>query len=364
MSDASPPPPAAASTAPTWSANGGADDSPRPAAFPEAPSPGAPGAWTLASLRLFWNVNEQRLRAPWRLASLAFVGTALSRITAASLDAAGVPPLGVDAPSRIILTLLLVLASVALVGHFGDRRTLGEFGLQLDRAWWADLGFGAALGALLMTGIFAAEWAAGWIRVTPGLAAGASPASLAAHLGPLALLFVGVAVNEELIFRGYLLRVLAEGLRGRRLGARAAVVYAALLTASLFGVAHLGNPAATWSSALGITVAGLLLAGGYILTGRLGAPIGLHLTWNFFQGPVYGFSVSGFQSHRTTVWTIEQGGPELWTGGAFGPEAGLVGLAATVLGCVLLLAWFRWRTGTLAVYTALSDPPLPRQPAA
>ena len=63
-------------------------------------------------------------------------------------------------------------------------------------------------------------------------------------------------------------------------------------------------------------------------------PIGLHAAWNFFEGSVYGFPVSG--STRDSLLTVEARGPELATGGAFGPEGSLVGLAAMLLTALVL----------------------------
>lgn len=305
----------------------------------------------------FWNLGERRLRALWRVAALVLVAAVLSQAINGSLRALGVARQGFDAPLRSVLTLLLVLASVALAARLFERRSLVDYGLRLDRAWWADCGFGLALGALLMSLIFAFEWSAGWVTAVAALDAGVAAGALAQDLGVLALLFVSVAVNEELLFRGYLLRTLAEGLRGSRLVPRAALGTSLALTSGVFGVAHLGNPDATWVSSLNITGAGVLLAASYVLTGRLGVSIGLHMTWNFFQGPVYGFAVSGTHVSRATVLTLQQGGPELWTGGAFGPEAGLVGVLAMALGLALVVLWTRWREGRLALCVALVEPP-------
>jgi hypothetical protein len=93
--------------------------------------------------------------------------------------------------------------------------------------------------------------------------------------------------------------------------------------------------------ARGLVLAGLHLACGYLR--RLAAlPIGLHIGWNFFEGTVFGFQVSGLSGMPTLIRQIIDG-PELLTGGAFGPEAGLVILPAFVLGVLLVYGYTRQR---------------------
>ena len=90
----------------------------------------------------------------------------------------------------------------------------------------------------------------------------------------------------------------------------------------------------SWAAVLGLLVGGLFLAYGYVRTRSLWLPVGLHIGWNFFEGVVFGFPVSGLDIYP--LLRIKVNGPVLWTGGAFGPEAGLIVLPALILGAALI----------------------------
>jgi membrane protease YdiL (CAAX protease family) len=315
---------------------------------------------------LLWNGGERRFRAPVRVTlltvvtALFVVGTSLG----ASLGLGGLRSLIGGAFGAAAAATAVAVAGVGFVGgavtlsvliaaRYVDRRRLGDLGLRIDRGWWLDCGFGLALGATLMTLVFVVELTAGWIRVT-GLVR--PRADFGVRFLGLVAVFVGVGVYEELLSRGYLLTNAAEGLVGR-IGERGAVGGGVLLTSLLFGLGHTNNPNATLASTVAIVIAGGMLAAGYVLTGELAIPIGLHVTWNLFQGGVYGFPVSGLGVDASVV-AVEETGPDVVTGGAFGPEAGLIGIAAMTLGTVAIAAWSRWRTGTLAFSSAVTSPDL------
>jgi membrane protease YdiL (CAAX protease family) len=86
--------------------------------------------------------------------------------------------------------------------------------------------------------------------------------------------------------------------------------------------------------------AGILLGVAYAVTHNLWLPIALHFGWNFLQGPVLGLTVSG-QSVDSGWRVFRLAGPDLFTGGAFGLEGGLVATATTVLGIMTLLLLLR-----------------------
>ncbi len=254
-----------------------------------------------------------------------------------------------------VAALIGVLLSVWLAGRFLDRRPFADFGFHMSGGWWLDLCFGMTLGALLMSAIFLVELGFGWITVTGALHSLVPGTPFALAILIPATLFLCVGVYEELLFRGYQLRNAAEGLNLPVVGAREAVILAWVLSSAFFGYLHANNPNATLLSTFNITLAGLMLGFGYVLTGELAIPIGLHITWNLFQGGVFGLPVSGNAPLGASVLSTDQGGPELWTGGPFGPEAGLLGPAAMILGVLLIALWVRLRNGKVAIHTPIAE---------
>lgn len=312
---------------------------------------------------LVWNRTERRLRAPLRVvATLLLVGVFVLGL-GLLVGVLGLAPLlvslfGASAGSLAtglvgsLVAGIAILLAVAVAGRIVDRRWFDDFGFHLDRSCWVDLGFGLGLGVGLMTFVFVTGVAAGWFRVT-SVAVGNV---VSGGFVTLVVLFLLVGLYEELFARGYLLTNVAEGLTGY-VGERGAVALSVLFSSSVFGVLHASNPNASLLSTVTITLAGVMLALGYVLTDELAIPIGLHVTWNLFQGGVYGFPVSGLGVETTVVATREQG-PDLVTGGSFGPEAGLLGVAAMVLGTLAIVAWVRWRRGDVGIHPGLTTPEL------
>jgi uncharacterized protein len=203
------------------------------------------------------------------------------------------------------------------------------------------------------------EFSAGWVTVAGTLEA-VGGGSFFPAIAASVVFFLCVGFYEELSSRGYQLTNIAEGLNFPGVGARGAVLLAWVLSSSVFGVLHLANPNASAVSTLDIAFAGLLLGAGYVLTGQLAIPVGLHVTWNFFQGNVFGFPVSGIETIGATFVETEQGGPDLFTGGVFGPEAGLLGVGAMVVGIGAISLYVRLRYGAVRIQTSIAEPPVGR----
>ncbi|PRP91062.1 CAAX amino terminal protease self- immunity [Enhygromyxa salina] len=309
---------------------------------------------------LFWNEDDRRVRALWRLIlhTLALVLVAITLSIALELVGLGGSLGGLSAVGASMAAVVVGLATW-LCTQALDRRELAELGLRLTPRWWLDLAVGFAIGAILMSAIFVVELGAGWLTIE-GRYVGAAPGqAFALALVDPWLTFVAVAFYEELLSRGYHLRNLAEGLHfarlGPKLGPNLALILATLIAASVFGLMHAGNNNATLISSINVGLAGCMLALGLLWTGELALPIGLHLSWNFFQGNVFGFPVSG-NPMEVRVFDVVQGGDPSITGGAFGPEAGLIGLAAMLAGAGLLALWVRLSRGELRLWRELAQP--------
>ena len=312
-------------------------------------------------LRLFWNPAEKRIALVWRLV-IQLIFMLLLSLPMAILQAFMVqsriePTLGLMIGLNLIsilLTLAAFIGSIWLAGRLFDRRKFADFGVHVSPNWWRDLGFGLLLGAVLMALIFLIEYAVGWVTITSTFHIENTQSTFWLGIFMRFLFFVSVGIYEEFIFRGYQLKNVAEGFNAfKRISPKTAILISLLLTSAVFGLAHLSNPNATWVSSFNIFLAGIFLAMGFLLTGELAIPIGLHITWNFFQGNVFGFPVSGTQAGVTLI-SIQQGGPALFTGGAFGPEAGLIGIAAMILGSLLTIWYVKWRYGKIALWEKLA----------
>ncbi len=311
---------------------------------------------------IFWNKEQVRIRAGFRiiLQTTVFflIMKSLQLLMGSQGKITGNTPLwfflGIGG-----IRLLRVIISVWLAGRFLDHRPFTDFGINFKKDWWIDLGFGLGVGILLMSSIFVTELCAGWISISETINTANPEQSFILSFLVFTILFLFVGFSEELFYRGYHLTNLAEGLNFKKIGPKNSIIIAVTLSSILFGVFHLGSPNATIISIINIMLWGALFSLPYVLTGKIAIPIGIHITWNLFQGNVFGFPVSGvtFPSERVTFFSIKQGGPELWTGGAFGPEAGLLNLIIFIAGIILIIGWIKLRQGNLKIFIPIAEPP-------
>jgi len=214
---------------------------------------------------------------------------------------------------------LLLTAVTLVVERFAAGESAARVGLGLRLAA-RDAALGLLLGAALFSCVVFELAIGGFYRI---VAVHVTPA-----LGVAALLFIGDALLEELLFRGVIFRLVEEW---------TGTWIALIVSGALFGFAHAANPHATLVSSLAIALeAGVLLGGAFVLVRNLWFPIGIHFAWNFFEGPVFGTQVSGHALGSSAVSSYVTGPPAI-TGGAFGPEAGIPAMITCLVVAAVLL---------------------------
>jgi membrane protease YdiL (CAAX protease family) len=239
---------------------------------------------------------------------------------------------------RMAVEVMMLLAALGFgalaIRHWRARGTpvLQGLGLAWNARSGRDLMAGIAIAGVAMLGIFLIELAAGAITTSPRRQSWE-------ELGGWFLGKSAASLKEEVLMRGLLLSGLVVALKGRR-------PLAILVSAIAFGCIHLSNPGASLLSVLGNTLGGVVYGMAFLLAGSLWLAIGLHFAWNFVQGPLLGFPVSGIAAGG--LQQVHDLGPAWLSGGAYGPEAGLVGIAFRFVIIALLVLWLKstWRHGT------------------
>ena len=280
--------------------------------------------------------NEQgRLRNGWWI--VVFIGVFLASQIIYHPVSQAVQQFGVGKAwlSPLPVGFLLLVTWVCLRLR---RQPLTAVGLRLDARWLRQAAGGIAFGGVQMLVIATLIYLAGGVRF------GLDPARGWAALGQGVWFFVWAAALEELLFRGFVFQRLVDG---------AGVTVAQLLMAVLFAIAHWGNPGMHGATEIWATMdtilGGLLLGFAYLRTGSLALPIGIHFGWNWVQGSLLGFHVSGLEQ---AGWLLPQlqDKPQWFTGGVFGPEASV--FAVVVDSIAVLLLW-RWKGLTMTSPTPM-----------
>lgn len=225
-----------------------------------------------------------------------------------------------------MLNEVLMVASICILLRFWGI-PFGKLGFSLKgggRSLWT--------GALFIACLYAAGFGLSlWLGEVEVTGVVFSPASLLLSL----LLYLLVAVAEELLVRGFVLGRLLDGGFNR--------FVALFLSAVLFSLLHFFNPSFAFVPFLNILLAGLFLGASYIYTRNLCFPITLHWFWNWIQGPLLGYNVSGNEFGYESLLTLRFPEENLINGGAFGFEGSLLCSLLQVVGIALIIGYYERR---------------------
>ena len=268
------------------------------------------------------------LRVPWRLLSFG-VAWVLAQGIAESVLGPGFGLLsrrvGETVPMYPFTMLIGVAAACSVALRLADDVPWSVMALG-EGAWHGKrMAHGALLGTTAILVTAAVLWAVGALRMEATPTASLDGAmfvqdSWGGTALRLLLLLGPAALWEELVFRGYLYAV-AEEAAGR---------WVARLSSSVaFGAVHLMNPGANVRTTVVVMLAGLCLCLVRERTESLPEAWTAHLAWNWVMAAVLHVPVSGLP-FATPGYRAALSGSDWISGGAWGPEGGLV--AMLVLG--------------------------------
>jgi membrane protease YdiL (CAAX protease family) len=200
---------------------------------------------------------------------------------------------------------------------------------------------GYLIGLAFLGGVVGSIWLAGGYVVEGSGAFGS--AAVGAALLPIGALMLGFIIqgsSEELLFRGWLMQLIAS---------RHGIWIAVVANSALFALAHAGNIEPSNELYVGlanVVLFGLFISLYAIREGSLWGVCGWHAAWNWLLGLGFGLEVSGMKIDSLPLITDLTGAPgAAWwlTGGAFGPEASLVTTAVLLCGTVVLMLFGKTR---------------------
>ena len=203
-----------------------------------------------------------------------------------------------------------------------EKNSLSSLGF-VKKNWLKYLGWGILL-SLLQMGVIALVYQVGGIGTFELNELSLEPILFILGLFPFWLLQGG---TEEVATRGWLLT---------RIAARTNLPLAIAISSSLFGILHLGNSGVTFLSVLNIILDGVLAGLLFIYTDSIWLVVAQHGTWNYVQGNLLGFQVSGTGADASIFSFTMGDGPDWLTGGTFGAEGSIITTLVLLLSVLIV----------------------------
>lgn len=216
-----------------------------------------------------------------------------------------------------LLSSLSTFAFISLIVFFRvakiEKRKISSIGFYKNN-WFKKYTRGFFIGLVMMSIVVLILFMFGDITIEKKPA---QPVGISA-IGSILIILLGWIIQggtEEILTRGWLMNIL---------GARYNITVGLIISSTFFGILHLWNPNVNYIAVLNIILVGLFFGIYVIKTNDLWAVCGMHTAWNFAQGNLFGFQVSGINVEVGSLVDLNLVGNDFVTGGVFGPEAGIV----------------------------------------
>ncbi len=268
-------------------------------------------------LRLFLNTDRQLRSGWWVLVFLLVIAVILIPILFVAKQYGSDVSIGLQA---------MIIAITSLICQMFRRKPMADMLGRINQRWLKELSLGGLVGSAIMLGPALILNILGLIKWQ--FAPSGFPA-----ISSSIFLCLGVAISEEMLFRGFIFQRLLSGIGQWP---------AQLILSGFFLLTHINNPGMTGSvrilASTNIFLASILFGLAYIRTQSLALPLGMHFMANLVQGIVLGFGVSGTDQSGLLIPVFAEV-PEWLTGGQFGLEASVFGLFFVVIAIVILYKW-------------------------
>lgn len=281
-------------------------------------------------MREIFFAKDGKIRSGWRaltfLFSFILIATFAVFLTLTVMSQ--ISSFGETTTSYLTLTVPFAISAIIAVvlgwgyGKLFESLSFEALGLSLSRFAARNLLVGIAVGSLAVGAAILIAVIGGGISLSVNRDSAGS-AILTTLATTLVIFFVG-ALSEETLFRGYLLQTFV----------RSELSWLGIaFTSLLFASAHGSNPETSKLAFANTALAGVWFAAAYLKTRDLWFPIGIHLAWNWLQGPFFGINVSGIsQFSPDPVLRAVDHGPAILTGGGYGIEGGFACTIALAIG--------------------------------
>ncbi|MBG0770634.1 MAG: CPBP family intramembrane metalloprotease [Anaerolineaceae bacterium] len=298
--------------------------------------------------RLFWNANENRLRAGWRVAiQMLWVTIPYVILGLSGFFSDGVL---IEAKTSVV-GVTLTVSSVVLLGIFVDKRKLTDFGVRLrQKRWWQDYLIGILGGVVGVSAYVLVLWLGKWADVGPTLQSAGTAGQIISKMLLFLAAYMGVGLFEELM-RIYQVRNLAEGFTNSKGRLFVSLVSAVLIAALYSVVMHLANPNPYFLTYVFITTS--IYSFFYLWTGRSGLAMGMHFAWDFAASCIFSLGSMASPSYPAFFYVLYQTPTE-----AALNKAIFLGVAGKLAGLLVVLLWLKLRDGKIKLNPALTQPTL------
>jgi len=272
-------------------------------------------------MKFIFKTKNNQLRALWKIIILCLFISIFLIISAISMENYGIDDeYGLMIFASFIIGTILSLLMV-------DRKKLKDLGLVSLKSKFTDIFIGLLLGGVLVVINVMILYLLGDLSFVTKLNNPNIGMFLLKGLG----VFVVVSIAEEVMFRGYIMLSMKHMNKPW---------FSILVSAAIFSLSHGAlNDGASTVAVINISLAGIMLAYMFYRSKSLYLPIGVHITWNYFQGFIFGVNVSGREVGEAAYLAKMEN--NILTGGTFGLEGGLVNTFVMILAMLIVYLLYR-----------------------